>query len=89
MADELVSHPIDNPAAKWFRQNLDLLQADLLAVVQRHTPTIGVQATAHGLIELCGSVCRAVVEAEPAGSIDIDEKLLNLRLFVMAAGQEH
>lgn len=69
------------------RQHMDQLQADMLAVVRHHSANGGPHSyklAAHALIELTGSVCAAIVEAEPATRSEFDTKLCDLRLFVAA-----
>jgi hypothetical protein len=67
------------------RQHIDQVQAEILAVVRRHSSNAnGYKMAAHALIELTGSVCAAIVEAEPSMRAFFDEKLGDLRLFVAA-----
>lgn len=72
----------DNAAAVWFRQNLELVQADLVATLRKHWPAVGHQVIAHALIQTTGTVLGAIVQADPAAHADLDRKLADLRLFV-------
>jgi hypothetical protein len=71
-----------HPAAAWYRKEIDIVQVELLAVLRKHWPRIGSQAIAHLLIELTGGVLSDIVEAEPAAGRDIDQKLVELHLYV-------
>lgn len=87
MAESDDNTPGQHASAVWFRAALDRIEADLLAVVQEHSPAIGRMATCHALIELTGSVCAAVAEADPMARADIDSKLGALQLYVASTRQ--
>jgi hypothetical protein len=75
------------PVADDYRAALELIEADLLAVVQRHasrhSQRIGSLLAAHATIELTGAVCGAVIEAMPDTAVDVNQKLASLQLHVM------
>jgi hypothetical protein len=77
----------DHPSAAWFRQDLEKIQGDLLAVLRHHWPNVGHQLIAHALIETTGTVLAAIAAAEPAALADIDRKLDELQTFVVTTAQ--
>jgi hypothetical protein len=88
MADAERNVSTADAAAKWFRKDVDAVQAAVLAVLQQHWPRVGTQIISHALIEATGSVLAAIVEAEPSAGPDIDQKLAAARLYVLTARQE-
>jgi hypothetical protein len=77
----------DHPAAAWFRRDIEVVEAELVAVLRKHWSRVGAQIVAHALIQTVGSVCGAIVEAEPAAGPDIDAKLADVRLYVATTNQ--
>jgi hypothetical protein len=67
-----------------FRRHLELVQADLVAVVRKHAPVVGHRVICHALIETTGHLVSAIATANPAMRADLDRKFDQLRLFVSA-----
>jgi hypothetical protein len=84
MADE--RNGAEHPAAAWYRQDLERVEAEVLAVVRANMPRVGYQLVAHALIEVVGSVLGDIVEAQPTARVDLDTRLEQLRLHVATAG---
>lgn len=77
----------EHPAAAWYRRDLDRVERELLAVVQRYGPMVGSRLVAHALLETCGSVLVAMVEADPEAQGNVDRWVADLALFVSAGGR--
>jgi hypothetical protein len=75
------THDALSPAAQWFQQQVQAVEADLLAAIEKH-PDAGLQVTAYAIIDFAGRMLSAIGTIDPASRADIESKLGELRLFV-------
>lgn len=71
----------------WYQKDLEALEVDLTAVIQKHWPNTGGQLIVNGLIEVTGKVLSAIVATDPATKTAIETKLADLCLFVSTTNQ--
>lgn len=80
-----MTESIESPAAAWYRREVERVQLELQRVLNDRWSQVGNQVIAHACIELCGTVLRAIAEVEPAAAADIDDKIGEMRLFVLTS----
>jgi hypothetical protein len=78
----------EHPAAEWYRRDLERVEDELLAVVRKHLPRVGVQLMAHALIETTGSVLGDIIEAQPESRADIVQRSEQLTLHIQTIGTQ-
>ncbi len=72
----------EHAAATWYREDLDRIENELLAVVRAHFARSGAQLVAHAVIETAGSVLAAIIHDRPAARADVLGRIDQLRLHL-------
>jgi hypothetical protein len=75
----------EHAAAAWYREDLERIEHELLAVVRACWVTSGEQLVAHALIETAGSVLDAIIRERPAARADVLGRIDQLRLHLAVA----
>lgn len=81
---ETNQRPGEHAAAEWYRQDLELIEGELLTVLQTHWARVGSQLIAHAAVETVGSVLAAIIRDKPAAQADVLGRLDQLRLHLTA-----
>ena len=76
----------EHAAAEWYRNDLEKVQNELLAVLRQHWPQVGTQLIAHVLVEVTGSVLATIMQNNLAAKADVLGRLDQLRLHLSVDG---